>query len=327
MPKRLAPSALFLADLWPTLDHINDSSLYLAHIGNSEFGIRSYWASAASLTYTGSSELTALAGRLTFKNREAIPKLSRLTRQPLRIFQSLHWRQDPPVNLQTYSLWTLLASVSPKARPRMFSEAKGLLHWHEKFSVLSQTRMPTCVTADVLQAVEFLEAHHKRGVLLKPTNEAASRGVTLLSSVKATARREIRNYFGKSSGHVILQVYDRRIHSLGETRVFLLDGRLVGALQKRPVRELPHVMSLDTGERPELSLIEPTAPQRALALSYGKKLRSAGIMLATLDFIGSSPLELNVTSPGLIKWYDSQQTQRDKIAPKYWKACLRMIRS
>jgi glutathione synthase/RimK-type ligase-like ATP-grasp enzyme len=123
----------------------------------------------------------------------------------------------------------------------------------------------------------------------------------------------------------VLQEFDESILTLGETRAFLVGGKVFGtALNKMPRGGAP-IMNLDLppSERPELTLCALTRIQKRRAEAIGRALARDGALLATVDFVGERVLEINVTSPGMIRWLDEQKNTRVSLAENYWRAVFK----
>jgi glutathione synthase/RimK-type ligase-like ATP-grasp enzyme len=123
---------------------------------------------------------------------------------------------------------------------------------------------------------------------------------------------------------LVLQEFDRALLTTGETRVIALGAEVCGAISKTPhPRHL--IMNLDApdDERPRLAVAEPSPEQHRRATEIARALAAEGVYLATIDFIGDRVLEINVTSPGLIRWLDERLEPSRKIAHRYWKGLFK----
>jgi glutathione synthase len=204
---------------------------------------------------------------------------------------------------------------------------QALLAWNEKFA---PTRFPDWAVPALISDTpsdwkRFFENQQRSNpstkLLAKSADDAASRGVTFLSKDWSIAEKTLRELREKHGPWLILQEFDRALVSEGETRVFVLNGEVVGSLKKRPHPDRL-IMSLDAPEnqQPRLELCALTREQGERARRIARTLLNDGVYLSTIDFIGDRVLEINVTSPGLIKWFDEQtQTRNDSLARRYWR--------
>ena len=322
-----AMKILFIADVWDTLDHARDSTLHLAAHASNELGFRCFWSTPADL-FLLNGQLFARASELAKDAATLNAQSSASGVHPLSDYHSIHWRADPPVDLMTYQLWSLLMSA-PKPL-KIFPPPAALLSWNEKFSPtrFGDSAIPALVTHKTADLEKFAQKiFEKRAKLvLKPAGDAASRGVVLLSPpyTQETASK-ISEHFAKHGPWLVAQEFDVALLEKGETRAFIIDGKLEGVLGKKPSANQP-IMSLDAVDeaKPTLKVVELTAPQKKIVEAVSKALSNEQILLSTIDFIGDRILEINVTSAGLLKWMDENGHELGK---KYWHAVLKRCKA
>lgn len=332
MKKKSPRNVLMIADPWSTLDHANDSSIHLALVARHHFNVRCFWAHAGDIFLNNKELCVKIAGEV-ISNRHApegavLKGCSAIA--ALDSFHSVHWRADPPVDLKTLRLWSLLAA-SPKPL-LMINSAAAMLTWNEKFS--AHRFVDWAVPALVSDSEEIWEtffsriqkdkiivrpAHRKSQIIAKPVANAASRGVIILPPSWHQARRILLRLQKENGPWLILQEFDQSIYHQGETRVFIIAAKVKGVLKKFPHPKSP-IMNLDQTIKPTLSAGNLTRRQETRAGHIASILQKAGVVLATIDFIGDRILEINVTSPGLIRWLDENANTR--LAMDYWKAVL-----
>jgi glutathione synthase len=322
-PQNQTSEVLFIGDAWETLDHPRDTTLYLAQVAAEEFGIRSYWGQPTSIFFRDGDFRIRLCGEVTAGNITPIYDIAASSRS-LSSFQSVHWRADPPVEISTLRLWSLLATAS---RIKLLNPPQALLTWNEKFAPFrfGDWSVPTLVSDSVEGWQSFFEAHSAaHDIVAKPSGEAASRGVAILPDTWPEALDALKKLRAETGPWIVLQPFEPTLLTEGETRVFVIESEIAGALNKRPKKNHP-IMSLDApaADQPSIALATLTAEQRARAEHIIQALNADGVYVATIDFIGSRILEINITSPGLIKWMDSQLPKSQSIARKYWLGITR----
>jgi len=314
---------LFVADPWQSLDHPRDSTLHLAAYVQTHYGARCFWTEPGKLSFNGSGLEVLVTGQLHGTELHHLTETN--APRSLSSFHSVHWRADPPVTVSTLKLWSLLSSASPGYR-RFVNSPQVLLEWNEKFAPF---RFPSwCIPAlvsDNEQSWEHFFRKHtgQKKIVAKPSSDAASRGVQILPEKWEAALPILRKLRMETGPWLVLQEFDDELFQLGETRIFVVGTEICAALNKKPHPTRP-IMSLDVeeNERPSLSLCEPTDEQLARAQMIARELAAEGVYLATLDFIGSRLLEINITSPGLIRWLDERLPENKRIAPKYWSGLI-----
>jgi glutathione synthase len=321
----LTKKILFIADPWETLDHPRDSTIYLAQTAIRDYGCECFWTVPDQVFSDNGILKSRLLGDITLHTDPQMALHENAETVELNHFHSIHWRADPPVKLATVRLWSLIASH--ELNIPIINHPKALLLWNEKFSPLrfGDWAIPGIIaeSGQLLQSFEsFFKKNTGKRIILKPAGDAASRGVRLLPNNRDEANavfNEMRKNYGP---WFIVQEFDESILTYGETRAFLIHGKIAGALNKLPKPEAP-INDLDTApeKRPMVRITDLTNIQTERAVTIAKRLKQDGIVIATVDFIGDRILEINVTSPGLIKWIDNQRAN-NSLAKMYWEGLM-----
>ncbi len=313
---------LFIADSWSQLDHSRDSSLYLAKIGYQQFDLQFYWATPNSVFFNHNEISVKLDGVLTFlKNKiELTPLKDEQT--SLETFYSIHWRKDPPVDLHTFQLWNLIESQT--IRERFVNPISTLLTWNEKFSPFrfKEWAIPSFISCDADEMIKFISEHSNQRIVIKSVNNAASRGVKLLSKTSSLSKKELEFLIKNEGPFLMLQIFDESVYIHGEKRAIIINGKIEGVLIKMPKSNF-EIMNLDqTPEhQPNLSISTLSETQKKRAELIAEELKRSQTHIASIDFIGDRLLEINITSPGLLRWYD-EEIKQEKLARAYWNALL-----
>lgn len=302
---------LLIADPWQTLDHKQDSTLLLARVAQSR-GQTIYWTTPSDLAF-GTEGPCALVSPLE-SGAQALA--GPVAQRDLRSFDSVHWRVDPPVTLSTMRLWSLLDASLPTHL--IVNSPQALLTWNEKYAPLKfrEWSLPTLFSESPLLQERFIQHVLAKGgrVIIKPAAEAASRGVEILPPDLRRARERLNELKSSLGPWPVLQEVDEGIHN-GEMRVFILDGKVAGALRKLPAPG-SLIMDWDGKTKPTVMPAAPSDTQRHRAGLIGKELKRSGALFATIDFISDRVLEINVTSPGLLHYLGEAESQI--FAGWYW---------
>ena len=310
-----AAKVLFLADPWDTLDHHLDSTLFLASHAQAS-GLECHWATPDDLFFQDGKGF-ASSQILAANARHSALHEARQTFD-LNSFQSIHWRADPPVTLATMRLWALLGStVKPGI---LFNSPKALLTWNEKYSCqrFSNWTIPTISSENPIKLKQFIErcAQSKIRVIAKPAGEAASRGVEVLPEGTDLAFARLQLIRESLGPWPLLQEFDSAI-TQGEVRLFILGNDIAGCLRKIPPRDNPVMIWEGSGPRPKIQVETPSRVQRERAQKIAQCLAQEGVLLSTIDFIDDRLLEINITSPGLLRFLPSEQGA--SLATRYWQ--------
>lgn len=304
MPKKLG--FLWITDPWDTLDHARDTTLRLAQEAL-KMGIANHWCDVRSIRWEEGRVLLD-ASPIESMGEDRAEKSIRLGKKeahgPLD-FQSLQYRTDPPVDLayqHPLQLLHLAAQTEPREakRTEIVNPVSALMLANEKLEAgLLKGLLPPTVVSSQLEPLERFGLREKKAVL-KPLHLAQSKGVELLDwsseEGRARARLLIEDATGKFERPVLLQRYLPGI-AKGETRLWLLDGKLFACARKLPLKNDFRV-NIDQGSG--LAPHKVTASEKKAALQIGKRLRALGVRLAAVDLIEGYATDFNVTSPGLI---------------------------
>jgi glutathione synthase len=306
---------LWITDPWDTLDHARDTSLRLAQEALS-LGIENHWCDVRSIRWeNGQVLLDAFSIDYMGEDRavESIQLGDKKTFSPLD-FQSLQYRTDPPVDLayqHPLQLLHLAVQAETRAirRPEIVNPVSALMLANEKLEAgLLKGLLPPTVVSSQWEPLDRFGKNEKKTVL-KPLHLAQSKGVELLDWTTpdgiARARQVIKDATGNFERPVLLQRYLPGI-SKGETRLWLLDGKLLACARKLPLKNDFRV-NIDQGSR--LAPHTIGAYEKKAAALIGKRLRALGVRLAAVDLIEGYATDFNVTSPGLI-------TQMEQILDK-----------
>jgi glutathione synthase len=200
-------------------------------------------------------------------------------------------RQDPPFDMSYITTTHLLERIHPKTL--VVNDPASVRNAPEKVFVLDFLDLmpPTLVTRN-LDDVKRFRAEHK-DIVLKPLygNGGSSvfrvaPGDTNLNSLVELFQTVFREPF-------MVQLYRPEVR-LGDKRVILVDGEVVGAINRIPApdetRSNMHVGGVATPT-------ELTERDREICARLGPELKRRGLLFAGIDVIGPYLTEINVTSP------------------------------
>ncbi|KRA30067.1 MULTISPECIES: hypothetical protein [unclassified Nocardioides] len=197
-------------------------------------------------------------------------------------------RIDPPVDAR-YLHTTYLLDLVEAAGTRVVNRPEGIRALHEKAVALRFPELcpATLVTTDPAEVRRFVAAHGT--AVVKPLDGFAGIDVWLLHD-DAAARALCESATAGGTRHVIAQEYLARVE-VGNKRLFLLDGEIMGAVLRRP-------------DDADFRIGAPCAPaevddaDRRITRTLSPLLEHHGIALAGLDVIDGRLIEVNVTCPG-----------------------------
>ena len=200
-------------------------------------------------------------------------------------------RQDPPFDMAYVTTTHLLERIHPKTL--VVNDPAHVRNAPEKVFVLDFLDLmpPTLVTRS-LDDVKAFRAQHK-DIVLKPIygngGSAVFRvgqGDTNLNSLVELFQTVFREPF-------MVQQYRPEVRA-GDNRIILVDGEVVGAVNRVPpadeTRSNLHVGGV-------AAATELTDRDREICARLGPELKRRGLLFTGIDVIGPYLTEINVTSP------------------------------
>lgn len=200
-------------------------------------------------------------------------------------------RQDPPFDMSYITTTHLLERIHP--RTLVVNDPAHVRNAPEKVFVLDFLDLmpPTLVTRNPDDVKRF-RAEHK-DIIIKPLygNGGASvfhvpPGDTNLNSLIELFQTVFREPF-------MVQQYRPEVRA-GDKRIILVDGEVVGAVNRVPAadetRSNLHVGGVATAT-------DLTARDREICARLGPELKQRGLLFTGIDVIGPYLTEINVTSP------------------------------
>ena len=214
-------------------------------------------------------------------------------RMPLRDFDAVLMRKDPPFDME-YVYSTYLLELAESQGTRVFNRPRAVRDWNEKMAIarFPQFAPPTVVTRREALIREFLAEH--RDVILKPLDGMGGASVfrTRQDDPNVNVIIETVTHFGRRT--IMAQRFIPEIRD-GDKRVLLIGGRAVPhslARIPKPGETRGNLAAGATGVARAL-----TKRDREIADALGPVLAKEGLLLAGLDVIGDWLTEVNVTSP------------------------------
>jgi len=217
-------------------------------------------------------------------------------------------RQDPPFNLQYISATYILDAIKHKVK--IINNPTSIRNVSEKlYSVKYQKYMPSTIfTQNISEIKKFFKIHKK--VILKPIHSYGGNDIHLLSKFNL----KLINQFIKKHDHIMCQKFLPKI-SEGDKRVFLINGRVCGAISRVP-KQGSFLSNMSKGAKPVN--IKLTKIENKVSKLIAKDLKKENIFFAGIDFIDQKLNgDINVTSPtGLKTLFDLSKIN---LAKTFWE--------
>jgi len=217
-------------------------------------------------------------------------------------------RQDPPFNLEYISATYILDTIKDKVN--IINNPTSIRNVSEKlYSVKYQKYMPSTIfTQNIDEIKNFFKMHKK--IILKPIHSFGGNDIHLLKKFNL----KLVQKFIKQHDHIMCQKYLPKI-SKGDKRVFLINGKVCGAISRVP-KKGSFLSNMSKGAKP--INIKLTKIENKISRLIAKDLKKENIYFAGIDFIDQKLNgDINVTSPtGLKTLYDLSGINLAKI---FWE--------
>ncbi|MEK6735435.1 MAG: glutathione synthase [Pseudomonadota bacterium] len=212
---------------------------------------------------------------------------------PLREFDAVLMRKDPPFNME-YIYSTYLLELAERQGAYVINSASSIRNYNEKLAI---TKFPqfitsTLVTSQIPLIREFLAEY--QDIILKPLDGMGGASVFRVHDADhniAVILETLTNYGTRS---IMAQRFIPEI-AQGDKRIILIAGKTAPyslARIPKPGETRGNLAAGGTGIAQPLS-----ERDKEIAESLGPVLFDQGLMLVGLDVIGDYLTEINVTSP------------------------------
>jgi len=289
------------------LNPVTDTSVFLAHeIQNKNYKIFYYDPRDLSII---NSKVIAIGFFIEFnyKNKKFF-KILKKQKLELTKCKFILIRQDPPFNLEYISATYILDSIKDKVK--ILNNPTSIRNVSEKlYSVKFQKYMPdTIFTQNIDEIKNFFKKYKK--VILKPIHSYSGNDIHLLTSFNLKLIKK----FIKQHDHIMCQKFIPKI-SKGDKRVFLINGKVCGAISRVP-KKGSYLSNMSKGAKP--INIKLTKIENKISKLIAKDLKKQNIFFAGIDFIDQKLNgDINVTSPtGLKTLYDLSGIN---LAKTFWR--------
>ena len=217
-------------------------------------------------------------------------------------------RQDPPFNLAYISTTFILETI--KNRVKIINDPTSIRNISEKlYSVKYLDFMPKTIFTQNIQEIKNFFKKNKY-VILKPIHSFSGNDIHLLNKFKLNFIKK----FIKKHDYIMCQKYLPNI-SKGDKRVFLINGKICGAISRVP-KKGSYLSNMSKGA--SAKNINLTKREKKISKIIANDLKKELIYFAGIDFIDQKLNgDINITSPtGLKTLFDISKIN---LAKTFWK--------
>ena len=284
----------------------SDTSVFLANEIQSKYKIFYYDPKDLSII---NSKVIAKGFFVKFDyNQKKFFKIIKNQKLNLELCKFILIRQDPPFNLEYISTTYILDQIKHKVK--IINDPTSIRNVSEKlYSAKYQKFMPDTIFSQNIDEIKSFFKRNKK-VIVKPIHSYSGNDILLMNSFNL---KTINNFI-KKHDHIMCQKFLPKI-SKGDKRVFIINGKVVGAISRVP-KKGSFLSNMSKGAVP--INIKLTKSELKISKLISKDLKKENIFFAGIDFIDQKLNgDINVTSPtGLKSYYDLSGINLAKL---FWK--------
>lgn len=219
--------------------------------------------------------------------------LGETERMPLRAFDAVLMRKDPPFDME-YVFSTYLLELAETQGARIFNKPAAIRDYNEKLAIAKfpQFMAPSLVTRQMNLIRAFIA--EQRDVIVKPLDGMGGASVFRVTDADPNLNVILETITLLGQRTVMAQRYIPEI-AQGDKRILLIDGEVVPFALARIPQPGETRGNLAAGGRGVAQAL--SARDHEIASTLGPVLKAAGLLLVGLDVIGDYLTEVNVTSP------------------------------
>ena len=206
-------------------------------------------------------------------------------------FDIVMMRQDPPFDM-SYITATHILEKLPK-KTLVINNPFEVRNSPEKIFVTNFSHlMPqTLITKDINVIKSFRDEF--KDIIIKPLYGNGGQGVFHLQPHDDNFYSILEMFFKNSNEPLMIQEYLKDVRN-GDKRIILLNGEIVGALNRVPQKGESR-SNLHVGGKPEKTLL--TKRDKFICNEISQSLKEKELYFVGIDVIGDFITEINVTSP------------------------------
>jgi len=210
---------------------------------------------------------------------------------PLTDYDVVMMRQDPPFDL-SYITATHILEKLPKST-LVVNNPFEVRNAPEKLFVTNFPHlMPkTLITRDIQAIKSFRDDF--RDIIIKPLYGNGGQGVFHVPPNDENFNSILEMFFDQNREPLIIQEYLKDVRN-GDKRIILLNGEIVGAINRRPQKGESR-SNMHVGGQAEKTVL--TERDKFICKEISQSLKEKQLFFVGIDIIGDFITEINVTSP------------------------------
>ena len=267
-----------------------------------------YWYQTKDLSLINGKVYAKAKKVKFFENTKNFYKVSKIIKLNLAKAKFILIRQNPPFNMDYITSTLYLENLNKKVK--VLNNPFSIRNISEKFYSVNFLNFmpPTIFTKDLKIIKDFYNKNKK--IVIKPIHGYAGKDILFIE--KNFNKQKINKYINKI-GHVMIQKFLPLI-KYGDKRVFILNGKVKGAIRRKPLKGsiLSNISQGGSALKTKLNKKE-----MRISKSIAVKLKKNKIFFAGIDLVSNYLIgDINVTSPtGLLQYKNLSGVN---LAKSFW---------
>ncbi len=226
-------------------------------------------------------------------------------------------RQDPPFNMSYITATHILEKIV--SQTLILNNPFHVRNAPEKIFVteFSEFMPKTLITRDTNEIIKFKKKNEN--IIIKPLYGNGGEGVFLIKNNDSNFNVILENFLNLYEEQFIIQSYIPEVKK-GDKRIILLDGEVVGAINRIPAKN-ENRSNMHVGGKPVKTSLNNN--DKLICKAISPYLKSKGLFFVGIDVIGNYLTEINVTSPTGIR--EINKLNRTKIERLFWDKVLKKL--
>ena len=243
-----------------------------------------------------------------FENKKNFYKIIKTTNLNLSKAKFILIRQNPPFNMDYITSTLYLETLNNKVK--ILNDPVSVRNISEKFYSINFLKyMPDTIFTKNLREIEkFLKKNKK--IVIKPIHGYAGKDILFMNNL--FNKKKLKKYIDKI-GHIMAQKFLPNVKN-GDKRVFILNGKIKGA-----IRRIPAKGSILSNISQGGLAVKASLNKKELYISklVAKKLKKNNIFFAGIDLVSNYLIgDINVTSPTGLPQY--KNLTGVNLAKNFW---------
>ena len=295
------------ADALNSINVKTDTTLLIALEAQKRF-YQIYWYQTKDLSLINGKVYAKAKKVKFFENTKNFYKVSKAIKLNLAKAKFILIRQNPPFNMDYITSTFYLENLTKKVK--VLNNPFSIRNISEKFySVNFLNFMPPTIFTKDLEIIKVFYKKNKK-IVIKPIHGYAGKDILFID--KNFNKKKINKYINKI-GHVMIQKFLPLI-KYGDKRVFILNGKVKGAIRRKPLKGsiLSNISQGGSAFKTKLNKKE-----MRISKSIAVKLKKNKIFFAGIDLVSNYLIgDINVTSPTGLPQY--KNLSGINLAKSFW---------